>query len=70
MEIVSKGHKVLDLILTFWDLLIVSPWEPDQSLFRCGLLRGDFAKYGSGGQKKLGNVKSICKLMGKLVSDH
>ena len=48
---------------------IVYPWKADQSLLAHGVLRGDFAKYGSGGQKKPGNVKSICKLMGKHVSD-
>ena len=47
----------------------VYPWEADQSLLGCGVLRGDFGKYGFRGQKELGNVKSICKLMGKHVSD-
>ena len=47
----------------------VYPWKADQSLLGCGVLRGDFAKYGFRGQNELGNVKSICKLMGKHVSD-
>ena len=70
MDITSIPNLLLPEHLTFSDPLIVYPWKADQSLLGHGVLRGDFAKYGSGGQKKLGNVKSICKLMGKLVSDH
>ena len=29
------------------DVIHVYPWKVDQSLFRCGLLTGDFAKYWS-----------------------